>query len=250
MFLRNPFNFTKTVSKTLFHSSFPRFVRHPIAQCHTNLSKTFKPSFFKFPKENKKIVGYWYLAASIMVFGIVTVGGLTRLTESGLSITEWNIIKGIKPPTNAQDWDIEFDKYKKSPEYIKLNSSMTIDEFKNIFYWEWAHRMLGRAIGVFFVVPGCVFLAKGYMTKAIAKRSFVVSLLIGTQGLFGWYMVKSGLSPDLLKNNEVIIQTLFFLIVEILKIGSPCQSFMVISSSWICFCYLYNNVYYCFGNFG
>jgi cytochrome c oxidase assembly protein subunit 15 len=89
-------------------------------------------------------VGRWFLCSSSLVFGIVILGGVTRLTESGLSITEWNLIKGIKPPQSDQEWDQEFTKYKQFPEFKLLNHQITLEEFKKIFYMEWAHRMWGR----------------------------------------------------------------------------------------------------------
>ena len=97
-----------------------------------------------FPAISTKPVGRWFLFSSSLVFGIVILGGVTRLTESGLSITEWNLIKGIKPPQSEEDWDLEFTKYKQFPEFKLLNNQITMEEFKKIFYMEWAHRMWGR----------------------------------------------------------------------------------------------------------
>ncbi|KAJ3247867.1 Cytochrome c oxidase assembly protein cox15 [Chytriomyces hyalinus] len=151
---------------------------------------------------SKAIVGWWYLYCAALVFAIVAVGGVTRLTESGLSITEWNLIKGMKPPTTEEEWMVEFDKYKKFPEYTLLNHNITLSEFKFIFYMEWGHRMLGRFIGLSFILPGLYFAARGYMTPAIAKRSFVVACLIGCQGVLGWYMVKSGLREELFESKQ------------------------------------------------
>ncbi|KAF9995191.1 Cytochrome c oxidase assembly protein cox15 [Modicella reniformis] len=147
----------------------------------------------------KPIVGYWMLTISAMTFGIVVVGGMTRLTESGLSIVEWNLIKGMKPPRSQAEWEEEFEKYKQFPEYKIMNHSMTLEEFKRIFYYEWSHRMLGRAIGVAFIIPGLYFAARGMLTKNIARRSLVIGALIGFQGALGWYMVKSGLDEQLMQ---------------------------------------------------
>ncbi|TPX33309.1 hypothetical protein SmJEL517_g03717 [Synchytrium microbalum] len=146
----------------------------------------------------KPIVGYWYLFSGTLVFGIVVIGGLTRLTESGLSITEWNVFKGMKPPTSQSEWEDEFNKYKQFPEYQLLNRHITLEEFKFIFYMEWAHRMWGRAIGLAFILPGLYFASKGYMTPGIKKMSLVVATLIGCQGVLGWYMVRSGLKEEIL----------------------------------------------------
>lgn len=139
------------------------------------------------------------MTISAMTFGIVVVGGMTRLTESGLSIVEWNLIKGMKPPRSQAEWEEEFEKYKQFPEYKVLNRGMTIEEFKRIFYYEWSHRMLGRAIGAAFILPGLYFAARGMLSKNIARRSLVIGSLIGFQGVLGWYMVKSGLDEQLMQ---------------------------------------------------
>ncbi|RUS32455.1 cytochrome oxidase assembly protein-domain-containing protein [Jimgerdemannia flammicorona] len=147
----------------------------------------------------RPIVGYWLYFNAAMTFMIVVVGGLTRLTESGLSITEWNVISGMKPPRSQQEWEEEFDKYKQFPEYKILNRHMTLHEFKSIFYWEWVHRMIGRLIGVSFIVPGLYFAARGYMSPATKNVVFGITALVGFQGFMGWYMVKSGLAKALLE---------------------------------------------------
>lgn len=154
--------------------------------------------------QTKPIVGYMFLFTSSLVFAIVVVGGLTRLTESGLSITEWNLIKGMKPPRNESEWELEFSKYKQSPEFIKLNHRMTLEEFKFIYYMEWGHRMIGRFIGLTFILPAAYFARMGYMSKSVQRRSLLVAALIGGQGLLGWYMVKSGLDQELLDDPHAI----------------------------------------------
>eukprot|EP00128_Syssomonas_multiformis_P012055 Colp12_sorted_trinity150504_noHs@31575 len=140
-----------------------------------------------------KSVGVWLFGIAGMVFGAVSLGGVTRLTESGLSIVTWDVIKGMKPPTSQADWEAEFEKYKAFPEYQILNRNMTVDEFKNIFWLEWGHRMWGRAIGLAFIFPGLYFWKKGYITKALKKPALAIGALIGFQGALGWFMVKSGL---------------------------------------------------------
>jgi cytochrome c oxidase assembly protein subunit 15 len=146
---------------------------------------------------NKKIA-IWLFICSFFVFSMVFVGGLTRLTESGLSMTNWHTIKEIIPPLNKAEWQIEFNNYKQSPEFIKKNYSIKLNEFKNIFYWEWAHRLLGRITGLVFLLPFLYFI----FTKQIAKQQifsfFILFILGGLQGLIGWWMVKSGLvdKPD------------------------------------------------------
>jgi hypothetical protein len=168
-------------------------------------------SFRKFTTNNnpegetKAIVGYWYLVSAALVFSIVILGGVTRLTESGLSIVEWNLIRGMKAPSSEQEWIEEFEKYKQFPEFKLLNSGMNLEEFKKIFYFEWAHRNLGRFIGLSFVLPGLFFATRGYMSKAIKKRSFVIASLIGFQGLLGWLMVKSGLRDEILQNRSFYV---------------------------------------------
>ncbi|KAL1932548.1 hypothetical protein VTP01DRAFT_8226 [Rhizomucor pusillus] len=147
----------------------------------------------------KPVVAYWLYFNAGLVYTIVVVGGLTRLTESGLSITEWNVISGMKPPRSEAEWHEEFEKYKQFPEYKLLNRHMTLEEFKNIFYWEWSHRMIGRFIGAAFIIPGLYFASRGYMTQRVKKQVFGITCLLGFQGFMGWYMVKSGLSQALME---------------------------------------------------
>lgn len=131
------------------------------------------------------------------MFGIVVLGGLTRLTESGLSIVEWNLIKGMKPPRSTEEWEEEFNKYKQFPEYKVLNHHMELDEFKKIFYMEWAHRMWGRGIGLAFLLPAAYYAYRGHLKGALGRRVLAIGGLIGFQGALGWYMVKSGLDESL-----------------------------------------------------
>ena len=146
-----------------------------------------------YDQKINKLFYYWLLLSLLLVFAMIIVGGLTRLTNSGLSITEWELFEGILPPMNSQEWGEYFDLYKKIPQYILLNSSMTLSEFKTIFFWEYYHRFLGRIIGIFFLFPLLYF----YLTKKINKNyiftCFIILFFILTQGFVGWYMVKSGL---------------------------------------------------------
>ncbi|EER23732.1 Cytochrome oxidase assembly protein [Coccidioides posadasii C735 delta SOWgp] len=151
----------------------------------------------RFPNVSSKIVAYWLLGSAASVFGIVVFGGLTRLTESGLSITEWRPVTGSLPPMNAEDWESEFAKYRASPEYQVLNPNMTLAEFKNIYYMEWIHRIWGRVVGLSFVVPAIYFTATRKVSKPMALRLAGIAGLIGFQGFIGWWMVKSGLKDDL-----------------------------------------------------
>ena len=144
----------------------------------------------------KKLFINWLNLSLILVFFIIIVGGLTRLTNSGLSITEWELFEGILPPLTDNSWNIYFEKYKQIPQYKLLNSNMTMDEFKIIFFWEYFHRVLARLIGLFFMIPLIYF----YFTKKIEKKyifiCYLILSLIIFQGIIGWYMVQSGLVND------------------------------------------------------
>ncbi|TPX14651.1 uncharacterized protein E0L32_005343 [Thyridium curvatum] len=150
-----------------------------------------------FPETNARSVGLWLLGSAVSVFGIVVWGGLTRLTESGLSITEWRPVTGSLPPRSPEDWESEFTKYRASPEFALLNPNMTLDEFKKIYFMEWFHRVWGRVIGVTFVLPAVYFVARRRVTARMAWNLLGISSLIGFQGFIGWWMVKSGLKDDL-----------------------------------------------------
>jgi len=134
----------------------------------------------------------------VLVFAVIVVGGVTRLTESGLSITEWRPITGVLPPLSEAEWNEEFDKYKATPEFKLLNHSITLSEFKDIFYMEWGHRVLGRLIGLAFVVPLAYFAARKRLSPSMPRQLLGMAALIGVQGALGWYMVKSGLEDALL----------------------------------------------------
>jgi len=142
-----------------------------------------------------RAVGWWMAGCAGMCVGAVVLGGVTRLTESGLSMTDWSLM-GRPPPSSAEEWQVEFDKYKESPEFKWKNSQITMTEFKFIWYMEYGHRMWGRSIGAFFYLPAIAFWAKGMLTPAVKKRVLVAGALLGFQGLLGWYMVKSGLDHD------------------------------------------------------
>lgn len=131
-----------------------------------------------------------------MVFAMVVVGGVTRLTHSGLSITEWQPIVGALPPLNDGAWQDAFARYQRTPEYQQVNRGMSLDEFKGIFWWEYAHRLLGRLIGVVFLLPLLWFLARRRIPPGNATRLGAVFVLGGLQGAMGWYMVQSGLVDD------------------------------------------------------
>lgn len=139
------------------------------------------------------LVSRWLFGVATLIFIMVVVGGVTRLTGSGLSMTDWRPVTGTIPPLTYAGWLLEFTKYKASPEYQLVNAGMSLGEFKNIFYWEWGHRLLGRLIGLAFALPLGFFWVKGYIPSAYKSRLLILLLLGGAQGLLGWYMVKSGL---------------------------------------------------------
>jgi len=139
----------------------------------------------------KKYISYWLAIMFWIVSIMIIVGGLTRLTDSGLSITEWELFSGFLPPLNETQWNIYFNLYKKIPEYKLQNYLMTLDEFKLIFWWEFIHRFLGRLIGIFFILPLIYFSIKLGFNKS--KNLFIIFFLICLQGFVGWYMVASGL---------------------------------------------------------
>lgn len=138
-------------------------------------------------------VGAWLLACAGMVFAMAIIGAITRLTESGLSITEWRPITGTLPPLNEAQWLAEFEKYRQIPEYQVINRGMSLDEFKFIYFWEWFHRLWGRLIGVVFVVPFAWFWATGRLTRDLKWKGLGLLALGGLQGFLGWFMVQSGL---------------------------------------------------------
>ncbi|KAI0029540.1 electron transfer protein 1 [Vararia minispora EC-137] len=143
-------------------------------------------------------VGAWLLLCSTLVFAVIVVGGVTRLTESGLSITEWKPVTGVIPPLSHADWEEEFAKYKATPEYKMLNAHMTVDDFKDIYYMEWGHRVLGRVIGGAFVIPLAYFALRKRLSPGLPARLAGFAFLLGGQGALGWYMVKSGLEDEIL----------------------------------------------------
>ena len=139
----------------------------------------------------KKYVSLWLILMFSLISIMIVVGGLTRLTDSGLSITEWQLFSGFLPPLNNTDWINYFDLYKKIPEFTEQNYSMTMQEFKVIFWWEWGHRFLGRVIGILFLLPLIFFTYKEGFRKLI--NLYLIFFLICFQGFMGWYMVSSGL---------------------------------------------------------
>jgi len=148
-------------------------------------------------KDNKKVI-YWLLTGCVLIFVMVVVGGITRLTHSGLSISNYKLISGTLPPMNEVEWQEAFDLYKQYPEYQKLNTHFTLEDFKDIYFWEWLHRFIGRMIGLVFLIPFLYFLITKQLSKPTIKKAIVLLGLGAFQGFLGWYMVKSGLvdNPD------------------------------------------------------
>jgi cytochrome c oxidase assembly protein subunit 15 len=143
----------------------------------------------------ERLVGAWLGLVSASIFAIVIIGGHTRLTKSGLSMTRWEPHR-LLPPMNSEEWDKEFEEYKKSPEYQLTNKDkgMDVTGFKYIFFWEWFHRIVGRSIGVIFFGPLCYFWYRGYLQSRLKKTLASMFVLGGLQGAIGWWMVKSGLT--------------------------------------------------------
>ena len=143
-----------------------------------------------------RAVGWWLVACAALVYAMVVVGGVTRLTGSGLSMVRWHPVSGVLPPVGEEAWRREFDAYRASPEYRLVNRGMSLARFKRIFRMEYAHRMLGRAVGIAFLIPFLVFLAARAIPPAMIPRLAGVFVLGGAQGVLGWYMVRSGLVDE------------------------------------------------------
>ena len=180
---------------------------------------------YSHEKKISNLFNYWLTGTLVLVFMTIIIGGLTRLTGSGLSITEWELFKGILPPLNNESWDNYFNLYKEIPQYKILNSSMSLQEFKVIFYWEYFHRVLGRIIGIFFLLPLIYFHIKHKIHKNFFLPCYTILFLIITQGVVGWYMVKSGLVNDVTVSHYrlslhltiaiIIISIIFWLLLNL-----------------------------------
>ena len=146
-----------------------------------------------------KYLKLWLISLFLFIILMVAVGGLTRLTDSGLSITAWELFTGILPPLSANDWNNYFSEYKKIPEYQNINFGMTLNEFKVIFYWEYGHRLLARIVGLLSILPLIIFSLKFNNHKFYSNKYYLIFILVCLQGFIGWYMVSSGL----IENNDV-----------------------------------------------
>ena len=164
---------------------------------------------------SQKHIEIWLWGMIFMVFLMVLIGGITRLTDSGLSMVDWRPLMGAIPPLTDIEWNKVFTDYKAFPEYKVINKGMSLSEFKYIFFWEYFHRLWGRLIGLVFFIPFVIFYFKKYFTKSLTKKLCIAFLLGGMQGLMGWYMVKSGLvnKPDVSHYRLAAHLTLAFSII-------------------------------------
>lgn len=142
----------------------------------------------------KQPVYFWLILGMILIYFQITIGGITRLTGSGLSITKWEVVTGIIPPIGTEAWEDAFALYKETPQYQEINDGMTLSAFKSIYFWEYLHRLWARAMGFVFVIPFFVFWRKGWLSPRMIRRLVAVFIMAGTVGLFGWIMVASGLN--------------------------------------------------------
>ena len=143
---------------------------------------------------DRRAVRYWLIGVAGLIFLMVLVGGATRLTESGLSITQWKPVTGVLPPLSGAEWQAEFARYRQIPQFARLNPDMTLDGFKSIFWWEWGHRLLARIIGAAFILPALWFWWRGELRGALGRQVAVATGLLALAPIVGWWMVTSGLS--------------------------------------------------------
>ncbi len=175
-------------------------------------------------KKKIDLVSVWLIILSLSILIMITVGGLTRLTESGLSMVDWNLFLGAIPPMSENSWQKLFEDYQNYPEYKIKNLHMTLHDFKFIFWWEYIHRMIGRLIGILFLVPFGFFVYKKYLTKKELRIYLILFLLGGIQGFIGWWMVKSGLDLNPYVNHfrlaihlimaQLILSIIFYLLIN------------------------------------
>src|SRR4030095_2159657 len=174
------------------------------------------------PKESLRLraVAIWLLIGVGMLIIQILLGGVTRLTGSGLSITEWNVITGTLPPLNEQKWIEEFNKYKQTQQFLLLNSDFTLQDFKSIFFWEWFHRFWARLIGVVFAIPFIIFLFQKRFKEEMIKPLIILFLLGALQGAVGWIMVASGLTGD-----AIYVKPTRLMLHFVLALGLLCYTF-------------------------
>ena len=189
---------------------------------------------FTSNKQNKPLI-IWVSSLILMLFTLVLVGGATRVTDSGLSITEWEPVIGVLPPFTFEAWMIEFEKYKLIPEYTLINFQMSLSEFKVIYLWEWGHRFLARIVGLIALLPFIYFLLSKKLSKSQILKSLLIVILISIQGYIGWYMVQSGLTERVdvsqyrlathLTMAFIILYVSFMLLFDILELKGNYSSF-------------------------
>ena len=185
-----------------------------------------------------KVIKVWMWIGMVMIFFQIVLGGITRLTGSGLSITKWEIVTGTLPPMNQEEWIDEFNLYKETPQYKKINEGMSMEEFKMIYFWEFVHRLWARSMGFVFLIPFLFFLFKGWLSKSLKIDLFVVFILAGFVGLFGWVMVASGLidrpwvnAYKLSVHLGLALITMSYLLYTILK-NADYSVFPVVRGKW------------------
>lgn len=144
-------------------------------------------------KKQERYIYKWLLTGCVLIVLMVVVGGITRLTQSGLSMVKWEPIMGTLPPMSQQAWQEAFDLYKQSPEFYHYNADFTLSDFKSIFFWEYLHRLIARILGMVFIIPFVIFWFKGFFSKRVMKHVLIIFALGTFQGVLGWFMVKSGL---------------------------------------------------------
>ena len=174
------------------------------------------------PKDSSRTraVAIWLIIGVVMLIIQILLGGVTRLTGSGLSITEWNVVTGTLPPMNEQKWVEEFNKYKQTPQFLILNSDFTLQDFKSIFFWEWFHRFWARLIGVVFAIPFIIFLFQKRFKEEMIKPLIILFLLGALQGAVGWIMVASGLTGD-----AIYVKPTRLMLHFVLALGLLCYTF-------------------------
>jgi len=145
---------------------------------------------------SKRPIIIWLFTGCFFIFSMVVIGGVTRLTNSGLSMVEWNLLMGSLPPMDDAQWTVVFEKYKQFPEYQLINSHFTLEEFKGIFFWEYLHRLMGRVVGLVFIIPFIYFLARKMVNRKLLYQLLLILFMGAFQGFLGWYMVKSGLNKN------------------------------------------------------
>ena len=161
----------------------------PTIPLTTQSSATTNPKLISHQRQ----IALWLLICCALIFAMVVLGGVTRLTGSGLSMVEWDPLFGILPPLSQTDWQTVFSKYQTSPEFLKINRNMDLEGFKGIYWLEYLHRVLGRLIGIVFLLPFLYFWIRGKIRAALVPKLIILFILGGLQGVLGWYMVKSGL---------------------------------------------------------